>query len=65
MEIPNTAFGSIYLKYIKQKKGFEPSTLTLARLYSTIELFLLKNYFFIIKNEFNNKNNSLLFFAFV
>jgi hypothetical protein len=68
MEIPNTAFGSIYiLIYLnkKQKKGFEPSTLTLARLYSTIELFLQIIYFFIIKNEFNNKNNSLLFFTLV
>lgn len=52
-------------KIFKQKKGFEPSTLTLARLDSTIELFLLIIYFFIINNEFNNKNNSLLFLALV
>ena len=50
---------------IKQKKGFEPSTLILARLYSTNWVIFAYKLFFNINKEFNNINNSLLFFTFV
>ena len=47
---------------IKQKKGFEPSTLTLARLHST-KLSYFCVYFINLKETIKNKNSSNVHFV--
>ena len=55
MEIPNTAFGSI-----KAKKGIRTLNINLGKVILYHWAIFANNYLFlIIKNEFNNKNNSL------